>query len=397
MPENITNIGDIVNLQSLAVFYERKILTLPPYLTESYFPSIKIATDVLQYLSSTVNAPHLAASSKYDASPKPSNRKGFGKEIFSTNFFRTASAVNEKDLEDINRAFNDNDDSLMKSLIVKLFDDKSQELLNHRARREWMGMQALMNGEIKLKSNGVTNDVIYPTDEDFQSEVATYWTDTANSNPIKDLRNALDDMRKKGQFPNQVLMNTDTFRLIQDSESVKASLYMSNANAAKMQLTEGVVVDWIKSQLHVTPVVYDQGFIDEEATGTLNFTPFVPDGKVVLLSAPIPSQFALAGTVTATAVQPAQVLGHMSFAPTPEELGARAGRIDSNSVQILDTGVAYHECFNQKLVQSEDLVSMNCLPSFEGSKGVYRLTVTKQPDTATTDAGTTSGDTGASK
>lgn len=385
----MANISELTNLTAMAAYYERKVLTLPPYAGETYFPSTKIATDMLTYLNQKQGAPVLAQAAKYDAAAKPINRDEFAKETFATNFFRSASALNEQDLEEINRAMFNQDDQLVKSLIVSLFDDKTKLLLGMRSRREWMAFQALMTGKVELLSNGVESIVEYQTEPDFKSTVDTSWDDTQASNPIEDLRAAIKAMKRKGTTPNQVIMNDDTFTMIQHNEKVKATLYATNANTPQVILREDVVVDFIKSELHVIPVVYDQGFIDAEATGTTDFTPFIPAGKVVLLNGPVPAQFAKTGSSNSGLVQSSQVIGHMAFAPTPEELGVRNGKIASNAIQFFDTGVAYHEYFNDKLVETEDLVSMNVLPSFEGSRGVYRLTVLHDGSNQTGNGGKT--------
>ncbi|WP_268914107.1 major capsid protein [Lentilactobacillus sp. SPB1-3] len=373
----MANIDELTNLQAMAVYYERKLLTLPPYLGETYFPATKIATDMLSYLTQKQGAPVMAEASTYDAQPTPMNRENFSKEYFQTNFFRSRSVLNENDLEEINRALFNGDDQLVKSLILGLFDDKTKMLLGMRTRREWMAMQALMTGQVALNSNGVTQTISYSSDSDLNSQVDTDWSDTENSNPIEDMRKAITSMKHKGITPNQILMNDDTFRLILNNERIKTTLWPSNFDTSKMMMTENQAVDFIISNLHVIPVVYDQGFVDEEATGTDDFTPFLTPGKVVLLNAPIPAQFAKTGSSSTGLVQSASTIGHMAFAPTPEELGLRNGKIASNTVQLFDTGVAYHEYYNQNLVQTEDLVSMNCLPSFEGSQSVFRLTIAK--------------------
>ncbi|MGF7436768.1 major capsid protein [Lentilactobacillus senioris] len=379
----MANIDELTNLKAMSVYYERKLLTLPPYLSESYFPATKIATDMLSYLTQKQGAPVMAKASTYDAQAIPMNREKFNKEYFQTNFFRSASALNETDLEEINRALFNGDDTLVKSLILGLFDDKTKMLLGMRTRREWMAMQALMTGKINLSSNGVNTLIEYATDEDLNSDVDVAWSDTTNANPIEDMRKAITAMKHKGITPNQVLMNDDTFRMLLNNERIKTTLWPANFDTSKMMMTEDQAVDFIVRNLHVIPVVYDQGFVDEEATGTDKFTPFLTPGKVVLMNAPIPQQFAKTGSSSTGLVQSASVIGHMAFAPTPEELGLRNGKIASNTVQFFDTGVAYHEYFNDSLVQTEDLVSMNCLPSFEGSQSVFRLTITKpeEPET----------------
>ncbi|WP_024855713.1 hypothetical protein [Levilactobacillus brevis] len=58
------------------------------------------------------------------------------KKVMHTKFFRSAMAMNEKDLVELNQAIVNQDDSLVTTAIKKLFDNKVQPLLDMRARRE---------------------------------------------------------------------------------------------------------------------------------------------------------------------------------------------------------------------------------------------------------------------
>lgn len=370
----MATIAEITGLPAMALYYVQKLKVMPPYAGETYFPATKIATDILSYLTKNQTAPKLAKASTYDASPVPINREGFEKEWFGTNFFRSTSVLNEADLEEINRAIYTNDDTLVKALIVQLFDDKTGQLLGMRTRREWMAMQAIMTGKVALQSNGVTRMVEYAKDPDFQGTAKIDWSDHDNSDPYTDIYKAIKTMKAKGIVPNQILMNDDTFQDLRNNERIKQTILPVGFDFSKIIISEDKVVDFIRSEFHVTPVVYDQGFEDEEATGTTGFTPFVTGDSVVLMNAPIPAEFAKTGSSSAT-MPTTQGIGHMAFAPTPEELGVRNGRIAANTIQIFDTGVAYHEYFNDKLVQTQDLVSMNCLPALEGSRAIFRLAV----------------------
>lgn len=384
------NISELMNIHNLGAWYEQRVLTLPPYIGESYFPNVKINSDILSYLNQAQRAPILAEANTYDGRPTPINRDGFATELFKTNFFRSAMATNEKDLVDLNNALQNNNDSFVQSAVAKLYDDKTQPVLDMRARREWMAMQALMTGKVALKSNGVENSISYETDPDLQLTAATEWSDTKNADPFDDIIKATDELkRKRGIVPNQILMNTATFRQLRNNEKLKATLYTTNINTQNAWLPESTIINAILSELHVVPVIYDQGY---EEAGT--FYPFVPDGKVVLMNAPVPSTFARTGNSGNTGIVSGQPIGHMAFAPTPEELGLRNGKIGAENITFFDMGVAYHEIYNEYLVQDETVISMNALPAFEGSRAIVRLTTSKATETSgTTPTGDTTAET----
>lgn len=377
------NIVEINTPKNMAAWYEQKILTMPPYIGELYFPSIKVQTDLLSYLMQNQRAPMLTAQSSYDSRPTPINRDKFEQKVMHTKFFRSAMAMNEKDLVELNQAIVNQDDSLVTTAIKKLFDNKVQPLLDMRARREWLDMQALVNGQISI--NPLEPTLIYESDSRLNLEASTDWTDTENSDPFKDITDAVDTLKKThGIVPNQILMNTDTLRLFRHNEKLKATLFANNANTKDMWLQESAVVNAMLDELHIVPVVYDQGYEDENGT----FYPYVPDGKVVIMNAPIPQSFAKNGGNTSTGVSTGQPVGHMAFAPTPEELQNQLGNIPSKDIQFYDTAVAYHEYFDQGLSQFQTMISMNCLPTLEGGRTIVRMTTSKA---ASTDSGTTDG------
>lgn len=377
------NIAEINTPKNMAAWYEQKILTMPPYIGELYFPSIKVQTDLLSYLMQNQRAPMLTAQSSYDSRPTPINRDKFEQKVMHTKFFRSAMAMNEKDLVELNQAIVNQDDSLVTTAIKKLFDNKVQPLLDMRARREWLDMQALVNGQISI--NPLEPTLIYESDSRLNLEASTDWTDTENSDPFKDITDAVDILKKThGIVPNQILMNTDTLRLFRHNEKLKATLFANNANTKDMWLQESAVVNAMLDELHIVPVVYDQGYEDENGT----FYPYVPDGKVVIMNAPIPQSFAKNGGNTSTGVSTGQPVGHMAFAPTPEELQNQLGNIPSKDIQFYDTAVAYHEYFDQGLSQFQTMISMNCLPTLEGGRTIVRMTTSKA---ASTDSGTTDG------
>lgn len=378
------NIAEINTPKNMLTWYEQKILTLPPYAGEqTYFPSIKVQTDLLSYLMQNQRAPMLTKQSSYDSRPVPMNREKFEQKVMHTKFFRSSMAMNEKDLVELNQALSNQDDGLIKTAIQKLFDNKIQPLLDMRARREWLNMQALVNGQISL--NPLEPTLIYESDERLNLEAGTDWTDTENSDPFKDITDAVDTLKQThGIVPNQILMNTNTLRLFRHNEKLKATLFTNNINTKNAWLPETTVVNAILDELHIVPVVYDQGFEDENGA----FHPYVPDGKVVIMNAPIPQAFAKTGGNTSTGVSNGQPIGHMAFAPTPEELQNQLGNIPSKDIQFYDTAVAYHEYFDNALSQFQTVISMNCLPTLEGGRTIVRMTTSK---TTTSDGGTTGG------
>lgn len=379
-------LDDILSLNNMGAYYEHKKLTEAPYLSESYFPAQKIGSNALKYLQTNVSAPVLANASNYDAQSLPTNRDDFQESLFQTQFFRDESVLNEGDIMQIEQAFANNDDGYLATLIGNLFDDKTKGLASMRARREWLGMQALMNGSIDMHSNGIHLKLDYGSKKEFQDTSNTDWSDKNEANIYKDVQHVLDTMRKFGIKPNQIVMNTNTFRWMQDSAKLKATVPTQNINIANGQLFDSQVGDFFAQAFRLNIVCYDGQYqdrdVDDRQHSNQGFHSYIPDGKVVFMNAPLPADdFLIPTSISRPVVTNGggiQSIGKMNFAPTPEEYGMRSGKFQAGSVQLFDTGVAYHEYENEKYYRTEDITSMNVLPSLEGAMQIFRLTVSGQ-------------------
>ncbi|WP_220751554.1 major capsid protein [Apilactobacillus xinyiensis] len=386
MPTNPLTLTDLLSLNNMGAYYEHKVLTEAPYLSENYFPAQKIGSNALKYLQTSVSAPVLANASNYDAQSLPTNRDDFQEQLFSTQFFRDESVLNESDIMEIEQAYANNDDAYLATLIGNLFDDKTKGLSSMRARREWLGMQALMNGKIDMHSNGIHLQLDYGGKQEFQQDATTDWSDAKEANVMKDIRMALDEMRKFGLKPNQIIMNTNTFRWLQSSEKLKSTVPTQNINIANGELFDSQVGDFFAQIFKLNIVCYDGQYqdsdVDDRQHSNQGFHSYIPDGKVVLMNAPLPDAAFLIPTSLARPVVTTgggmQTVGKMNFAPTPEEYGMRSGKFPAGSVQLFDTGVAFHEYQNDKYYRTEDITSMNVLPSLEGATQIFRMNVTGQ-------------------
>jgi hypothetical protein len=366
-----TNYANAINLQGIGTTYQKIITTLPPFLGETFFRANKVSTEQLKYYIQNQPANFLSQESSADASDvTPNNYDGFSDEIFNTKFFRTAGTISEQDLMDINNASNSNDDALLKSLIVGLYENQAQQLLQQRSRREWMAMNALVNSRIDFELSSVS----YKSNPEFQVD-GNDWTNE-DTDIWSDLRSALDAMKKRGLRPNQIIMNLNTFRQMQKNKKIKATYSSVGTNTDNFMLLEGNLVDAIRSEFHVIPVIYDQGYNTQNIDGTATFHEYIPDNMVILLNGPIDLNYALQGnsnsTITNNGVNP--YIGDMDFAPTPDELRARRGAI-SGDLQIFDTGVAFHTYDNPENAQTESRTVQNCLPAFTHSREVFRMSV----------------------
>lgn len=380
----MANFAQLRSLKNMAAYYERKVQALPPYFAESYLPNQSITSNKLKYLVSQVSAPTLAAASSYDASPEPSNRDGFQEKLMSTQFFRKSSVLTEHDAVDINTALTGNQsDPYLQTVVKNIFDNQTKDLLSMRARRNYLGTKAIVDAEIPLKVGGQIQTFKFDVKPDFQQEATTDWSNAKEANVYQDVKNVLKTMRQIGLIPNQAIMNDNTFEMIQNSDRMKNTIPSMNVNIANGNLSENQVVDYFKSEFHLAIVRCDDVYRESDLSATNNaeLKTYVPDGKVAFVFAPMPNQsYIVPGTNSSQVsdLSGGQWLGHMNFAPTPEQIGVMTGKYSANDVITLDTGVTYHRYIDRRLAREEDLTSMNVFPSLEGSQTIFRLTVAGQ-------------------
>lgn len=371
MASNISS-NSTIDLQALSVYYIRMLGSLPPFLGETFFPQRKVGKDQLKYYIQKQSANFLASEGSIDVtSVTPDNYDGFSDQMFDTRMFTTSGVISEQDLTDINNAIASSDDALYINLVMSLYKSQSQQLLKQRSRREWMAMNALVNSRIDFD---ISNPIEYAYTKDFQVD-GDDWSNP-DTDIFKDITHAMDAMKKKGLNPNQMIMNITTFRNMQKNKKIKATYSAVGTNTDNFMMLQGNLVDAIKSEFRITPVVYDQGYNLKDENDITTFKEYIPDGMVILLNGPIDPNYAMNGTsgiVTQNIGNP-QSIGEMVFAPTPEELKARNNSLNGD-LQLFDTGVAFHTYENDSNAQTESRTAQKCLPAFEQSRSIFRMNV----------------------
>lgn len=224
------------------------------------------------------------------------------------------------------------------SVMNRVFDDEVNLLRGARASRERMRMMALTTGVISMANNGQSFTYDYQIPSTHKVEAATAWSDTANSDPIEDMRSLKELIQDDtGAEVTRAMCDGATWRLIRSNEKIAKSIFvLSNGQAI---VSDNRLRDFILQEVGIDVVINDKRYKDEQG----NTVRFMPENTFVMF--------------------PSGDLGKTWFGTTPAESDLMGGQVAN--VSITDTGVAVTTVQKTDPVNVETIVSMICLPSFE--------------------------------
>ena len=232
----------------------------------------------------------------------------------------------------------------------RVFDDETRLLEGARARREEMRMMALTTGAIAITANGQAYEYDYGMPEDHKITVGTSWSDLNTSDPIEDLRAAMDKIEDDtGIRPTRGVVTRKTWGYLRNNQKIIKSIFVLS-NGQVGALSDSRLTQYLSDELQLELIIYGKRYINDAGTATQ----FVPDDTVVLF--------------------PSGNLGNTWFGTTPEESDLMGGRVAN--VSITDVGVALTTIEKSDPVNVETKVTQICLPSFESADSVAIIDVT---------------------
>lgn len=343
-------IFDLMQSQELTAYWEELMQDEAPYPCEELFPDDKKRGITLKWLKGAKGLPIVLKTSAFDVHAIPRPRIGFEKLTAEMPYFKESTYIDEELRQELNMVLETGNQAYIDSVMNKIFDDETRLLRGAAASRERMRMMALTTGVVSMSANGQAFTFDYGIPSGHKSEVTTSWSDTANSDPIEDIRVAkekiLDDT---GAVITRAMCDGKTWRYIRNNEKIKKAIFVLTNGAGA--ISDKQLRQYIMDELEIEVLVNDKRYVDE-AGATQKFMPtdtFVmfPDGD----------------------------LGKTWFGTTPAESDLMTG--SAANVSITDTGVAVVTAQKVDPVQVETIVSMICLPSFEEADQVYILDVKK--------------------
>ena len=343
------NIFDIVCSPEIAAYWETMEQDQEPYVGEELFPdSKKIGLD-LKWIKGSSGLPITLKMSAFDAAAVPRARIGFDRLSAEMPFFKESTYIDEELRQEMNLVLETGNQAYIDSVRNRVFDDEMALLRGARAGREAMRMMALTSGVVSLTSNGQM--VTYDYGVSHKGTVTTSWSDYATSDPIEDMRQAMEQiLDDTGEVVTRGICSGKTWRDIRNNDKVKKSIFvLSNGQAT---VSDAKLQEYLLQELGLELVVNNKRYKDSEGSTVK----YVPDDMVSLF--------------------PAGELGRTWFGTTPEESDLMSA--GASNVSIVDTGTAVTTITKEDPVNVETKVTQICLPSFEMADSVYILDTKKE-------------------
>ena len=343
------SIFDLVKAPELTSYWEEKTQDLPPYMGEELFPADKKLGLRLDWIKGAKGLPVVLKPSAFDVGAVPRPRIGFDKLSAMMPFFKESSYIDEELRQELNMVMETRNQAYIDAVTRRVFDDEMRLLEGARARREQMRMMALTTGAIAVSANGQAYSYDYGIPANHKDTVGTDWDDFANSDPIEDLRTAMDTIEDDtGIRPTRGVLTRKTWNYLRNNQKIIKTIFVLS-NGQVGAISDERLTQYIDSELGLELVIYDKRYKNDAGT----VTQFVPDDMVSLF--------------------PTGALGTTWFGTTPEESDLMSGTADN--VAITDTGVAVTTMKKSDPVNVETKVTMICLPSFETADSVFLLDV----------------------
>lgn len=338
------NIFDLVQSNEITAYWEELQQDEAPFLGDELFPASKKRGLNLQWIKGSRGLPVVLKTSAFDAAAIPRPRIGFEKLTAQMPLFKESTYIDEELRQELNMVLETGNQAYIDSVMNRVFDDEMNLLRGAAASRERMRMMALTTGVVSMSANG--QSFTYDYGVTHKGDAAVAWSDHENSDPIEDIRKAIEVIRDEtGAEITRAVCDGVTWRHIRNNDKIRKSIFvLSNGQAV---VSDNRLSDFLLEELGITVVVNDKRYVDETGT-TVKYIP--------------------ANTFT---MFPAGNLGNTWFGTTPAESDLMGG--SAANVSLTDTGVAVTTAQKVDPVQVETIVSQICLPSFEAADQVYIL------------------------
>ena len=351
----MAKLTDVFTSPAIAAVYTESGSNKQAYLGEGLFPAKQKSGLNLKWIKGSKGLPVMLQPSAFDSNAPIRSRQGL--DIIDTEmaYFKEAMIVKEQDKQDFETVVESA--PLAREILDRIFDDAATLVDGAKVVEECMRMSLLANanGHPSI-SIAVTGGATYTYNYDPNSVYSTnnftalsgtsYWTDTTNSTPLKDISDAQDKVEQAtGVRPTRMIISKATMNLLKQNASIKGAILAQNATA-NIFMTDNRVKELFANELGIDVLVYTKLYKDYSG----NNKKFYPDGMATLL--------------------PPDTLGNTWKGVTPEEF--ERGKLD---VSIVDNGTAITVNTSFDPVQTVTKVSEVVLPSFEKMDETYMIKV----------------------
>lgn len=339
---------DIINSQEIATY----VTGLAPETTigEALFPRKKQLGMELKYIKGAKKKPVVLKQSTFDVAVKIRALKAEVSEVTKEMpFFKESVLIKEKDRQDLLLAIQANNKDLIDMIVTKIFDNYNDLVDGGDMQMERMRMQLLSDaGVISIVSDDGDIQFDFGVSAAHQ-EVLTgtsKWSDTVNSDPIRDIMRWVKKMKDEGKIVNRSVLDETTFGWLAANEKIRKSAYPLNPNYLA---SDDEIKQFIKTKTGVTLAVVSGTYKLEDESEQ----PYFQSGKFTLI--------------------PTGTLGATYYGTTPEEADKMFNQ--GSNVTIVRTGIAIMTMKKDDPVTVQTKVSQLGMPSFEAADECFFATV----------------------
>lgn len=178
---------------------------------------------------------------------------------------------------------NSSDPVVRQSAGVDLVDRGRILQLRNERLTEWMRWQAFQGSLTVTYPSGASLYIDYGLPSGHKPVVSTLWSDTANADPISDIRSWSNTLAgSSGYFGVRLHMSSSTYDYLVRNVNIKS--YLTATNRSMLIPTKSDIMTLLRDGTDI--VIYDNGYRAEGVgsnRGVPNsLTRFLPDGKVLM-------------------------------------------------------------------------------------------------------------------
>jgi hypothetical protein len=257
------NITDIYNPRIIATVHSEVASNQVPYLGEGLFPAQKKTGLDLKWIKTSKGLPVSLKPSAFDAVSTIRSREGLEMKETEMAYFKESMVIKEADEQELMK-LEDASSPFFAEVRDRIYNDAENLIDGARVVPERMRMSLLANANGKPSISIQADNATYAYDYDPNGTYAannfvalsgtSMWTDTTNSDPMKDVMTAQDAVEAKtGARPTRMLISKATMNLLKQNAKIKNYILAQNVSA-NVIVTDNRVKEIFLTELGVPPI-----------------------------------------------------------------------------------------------------------------------------------------------
>lgn len=337
-------IKDEFKAANVAGYYTAATEGVDQTLGQKLFPVRKQQGLNLSFIKGAKNKPIVLRPSAFDVKATFRDRMTIKMNEMQMPYFKEGLPIKEEDRQQLLILEQTGNRTLIDQVVNTIMNDQVQLITGAHARLEAMRMQVLATGKLAVNFNGVAWDYDYGVADTNKTDVATPWTEPT-ATPLEDLTNAIAALEELGSKAEVIVMNSKTFALLKNAQNTIDAINP----LTKVKVTNNQINTFLNDEYGITVQIVNDTYVDDDG----EIKKYFPDNAVTIM--------------------PNMTVGNTVFGTTPAEADLTSG--GNLNVSIVDTGIAVVQETTTDPVNTQTIVSMIALPSFEGVDQVFLLNV----------------------